>query len=318
MQQKNKSRILNVLKLLMDKTDEQNPLSTEDIISYLASIGISAHRKTIALDVEQLIEFDIDVITIKSTQNKFFIGTRDFEIPEIKLLVDAVESSKFITPKKSADLVRKLSGLTSENQAKSLNRNIFIEKRVKPENEEIYYTVDTIHTAIAQEKQINFKYYDYTQAKKKVYKNKGFLYELSPYALSYSEDHYYVIGYCKKHNNISTFRVDRMVKIKMTDTTAVPMPENFNRADFTKYQFVMFDGERKTVQLLCTNELMNVIIDRFGEEVNTVILDSDHFKAFVDVAISSTFFGWVFQFSGKMEILTPEDVKQQYLEMKRK
>jgi len=318
MEQKNKSRILYILKLLYDKTDEQNPLSTVEIIDYLASLGISAHRRTIAADMELLEEFGIDVITIKSTQNKYFIGSREFELPEIKLLVDAVESSKFITPKKSEDLIKKLSRLTSQNQATELNRHIFIDKRVKPENEEIYYIVDAIHNAISQNKQIEFKYYEYTQEKEKVYKNNGYVYKLSPYALSWSEDHYYVIGYCKKHGKISMFRVDRMAKIKITDKTSVSMPEDFNVADYAKKIFEMYDGETKTVELKCTNDLMKVIIDRFGEDVNTTTLGSNCFKAIVDVSVSPTFFGWVFQFAGKMSILAPNEVKKDYLDIAKK
>lgn len=318
MEQKNKSRILYILKLLYEKTDEQNPLSTVEIIEYLASLGISAHRRTIAADMELLEEFEIDVITIKSTQNKYFIGSREFELPEIKLLVDAVESSKFITPKKSEELIKKLSRLTSQNQATELNRHIFIDKRIKPENEEIYYIVDAIHNAITQGKQIEFKYYEYTQDKEKVYKNNGYIYKLSPYALSWSEDHYYVIGYCKKHGKISKFRVDRMAKIKISDKISVPMPDGFNGADYAKSIFEMYDGETKTVELKCTNDLMKVIIDRFGEDVNAVSLGSNCFKAIVDISVSPTFFGWVFQFAGKMSIIAPNDVKKSYMEMAKK
>lgn len=318
MELKNKSRILYILKLLYENTDEQNPLSTVELIDYLSGFGISAHRKTIAADIELLEEFGIDVITIKSTQNKYFIGTREFELPEIKLLVDAVESSKFITQKKSEELVKKLAQLTSKNQASELKRSIFIDKRVKPENEEIYYIVDAIHNAINGNKQIEFKYYEYTGEKEKIYKNNGYIYKLSPYALYWSEDHYYVIGFCKKHGKISNFRVDRMVKVNITDRKTVPMPEGFNGTDYAKSIFEMYDGENKTVELKCTNDLMKVIIDRFGEEVNTVSLGSNCFKAIVDVSVSPTFFGWVFQFTGKMSIISPPDVRNEYLEMAKK
>jgi predicted DNA-binding transcriptional regulator YafY len=215
-------------------------------------------------------------------------------------------------------LVKKLSRLTSQNQATELNRHIFIDKRVKPENEEIYYIVDAIHNAIAQSKQIEFKYYEYTQDKEKVYKNNGYIYKLSPYALSWSEDHYYVIGYCKKHGKISKFRVDRMAKIKISDKISVPMPDGFNGADYAKSIFEMYDGETKTVELKCTNELMKVIIDRFGEDVNTASLGSNCFKAIVDISVSPTFFGWVFQFAGKISIIAPNDVKKSYMEMVKK
>ena len=314
----NKSRILYVYKLLNQKSDEKNQVTGTQIIKYLKSLGISAHRRTVASDIEQLIEFGIDVITIKSTQNRYYIGSRDFELPEVKLLVDAVESSRFITTKKSTELVKKLSCLVSENQAAELNHQVFIDRRVKPENEEIYYTVDTIHNAIENKKQIEFKYYEYNGEKEKVFRNNGKAYKLSPYAQVWNDDNYYVVGYCKKHGKISKFRVDRMTKVKLTENDAYPMPKEFNGADYAKNIFSMYDGETKTVELKCTNELMKVIIDKFGFDVETKPLGSNCFKAIVDVSVSPTFFGWVFQFAGNMSILAPLDVKDQYAEMNKK
>ncbi len=201
----NNSRILYILKLLEEYTDEQHPMSITDIVEYLDKQEIKAHRRTIMTDIESLKEFGIDIITIKSTQNKYFIGNRNFELPEVKLLIDAVESSKLITQKKSSELIRKLTALASRNQANELNRHIYVDDRVKPENEEVYYTVDSIHNAINSNKQIEFKYYQYTGRKEKIYKNDGYVYNLSPYALIWSEDHYYVIGFSRKHNKISKF-----------------------------------------------------------------------------------------------------------------
>lgn len=304
-----------MLKLLQEYTDEHNPLSTVEIINRLKSFGISAHRKTVASDIASLEEFGIDVITIKSTQNKYYIGSRDFELPEIKLLVDAVESSKFITSKKSEALVSKLALLVSQGQSSELKRHIYIDKRIKPENEEIYYTVDCIHAAINTGKQIEFKYIEYNQDKERIYKNNGYTYKLSPYALAWSEDHYYVIGYSKKHGKIIKFRVDRMAKVNINENNSIPAPEGFNAAEYAKNIFEMYDGEMKTVELRCSNDLMKVIIDRFGENVKTISLDSNCFKAFVDVSVSPTFYGWVFGFAGKMVIISPEEVKNEYIEM---
>jgi predicted DNA-binding transcriptional regulator YafY len=315
LEQKNKSRILYLLKLLNEYTDEHNPLSTVEIINCLKSFGISAHRKTVASDIALLEEFGIDVITIKSTQNKYYIGNRDFELPEIKLLVDEVESSKFITSKKSEVLVSKLALFVRQGQANELKRHIYIDKRIKPEYEEIYYTVDCIHAAINTGKQVEFKYIEYNQDKERIYKNNGYTYKLSPYALAWSEDHYYVIGYIKKHGKISKFRVDRMAKVNISENNSIPVPEGFSAAQYAKNIFEMYDGEMKTVELKCTNDLMKVIIDRFGENVNSISLDSVCFKAIVEVSISPTFYGWVFGFAGKMTILSPEEVKNEYIEM---
>lgn len=311
----NKSRILYVYKYLNQKSDEKSPITGSQIIKYLGSLGISAHRKTVASDIELLKEFGIDIITIKSTQNRYYIGSRDFELPEVKLLVDAVESSRFITAKKSNELVKKLSTLVSVNQAAELYRQVFIEKRVKPLNEEIYYTVDTIHNAIESQKQIDFKYFEYNGEKEKVFRNNGKPYKLSPYAQVWNDDNYYVVGYCTKHDKISKFRVDRMTKVKLTENEAYPMPMNFNSADYTKNIFSMYDGEIKTVELKCTNELMKVIIDKFGEDATTILLDNNYFKVIVDVSVSPTFFGWVFQFAGNMTILAPKDVKDKFVQI---
>lgn len=311
----NKPRILYILKLLYENTDEQNTISITDIIDMLDKQGIKAHRRTIMTDIESIEESGVDIITIKSTQNRYFIGNRDFELAEVKLLVDAVESSKLITQKKSNELIRKLSTLVSKHQASELNTHVYVDQRIKPENEEIYYTVDAIHSAINSSKQIEFKYYQYTGKKEKIFKNGGYVYSLSPYALIWSEDHYYAIGFNKKHGKISKFRVDRMAQTTITAIDSIPKPVKFDVAEYAKSVFEMFDGDTKTVELKCTNDLMDVIVDRFGENVNTMELGSNCFKAIVDISISPTFYGWVFGFGSKMSILAPAEVKGEYIEM---
>lgn len=311
----NKPRILSILKLLYENTDEQNTITITDIIEALEKQGINAHRRTIMTDIESIEESGVDVITIKSTQNRYFIGNRDFELAEVKLLVDAVESSKLITQKKSNELIRKLSTLVSKHQALELSSHVYVDQRIKPENEEVYYTVDAIHSAINHNKQIVFKYYQYTGKKEKVFKNNGYMYSLSPYALIWSEDHYYAIGYCDKHGKISKFRVDRMAHTSITEKEAIQKPNDFEVAEYAKSVFEMFDGESKTVELKCTNDLMDVIVDRFGESVNTQELGSNCFKAIVNISISPTFYGWVFGFGEKMSILAPAEVKGEYVEM---
>jgi predicted DNA-binding transcriptional regulator YafY len=310
-----KSKILYLYKMLNETTDEQHPISTTQIINKLGKLGISVTRKTVASDIAQLQEFGVDIITIRSSQNMYYIGSRDFELPEVKLLVDAVESSKLITAKKSKILINKLTKFVSQQQAHELNRHIFIDKRIKPENEEIYYTVDIINNAIERKKKIEFKYFEYNGEKEKVFKNNGKTYELSPYAQIWNDDNYYVVGHCEKHGKISKFRIDRMTKVKLIDIDGYPMPTEFSGAEYAKNIFSMYDGEKKTVELICTNELMKVIIDRFGETVKTNPIENNCFRAVVDVSVSPTFFGWVFQFAGKMSILAPEKVKEQYIKM---
>ena len=223
------------------------------------------------------------------------------------MLVDAVESSRFITAKKSERLIEKLGKLTSESHARQLDRHIYMEGTAKPENECIYYSVDEIHNAIQEKRQITFQYYEYTPQKEKILKHNGYRYQFSPYALIWSRDCYYAVGWSEKHGKLAQFRVDRMVAVESSDQAAVCMPD-FDPAEYVRKIFGMYPDDLCTVELLCENEVMRSVIDRFGEEVSTVTADDGHFKASVEVAPSPPFFAWVFTFCGKIRILGPEEV----------
>ena len=206
-----KPRILYLQKILLERTDEENPLSTTQLINILNDeYGISAHRTTVTKDIAALQEFGMDIVTIHSTQSKYFVASRKFELPELKLLIDAVESSKFITKKKSETLIEKIHTMTSPGQVAKLKRNNYVVNRIKPDNEQIYYIIDAINDAINAGKQISFQYYDYTGLKKKVLKNKGEVYKFSPYKLLWCGDYYYVLGYSEKKSKVINFRVDRI------------------------------------------------------------------------------------------------------------
>lgn len=312
-----KPRILYLQKILLERTDEEHPLTTTQLIEILNDeYGISAHRTTITKDITTLQEFGLDVVTIQSTQNKYFVGSRQFELPELKLLIDAVESSKFITAKKSEALIEKIHTLTSPGQVSKLKRNNYVVDRIKPDNEQIYYIVDTINDAINDGKQISFQYYDYSRLKKKVLKNKGEVYKLSPYKLLWSGDYYYVIGYSEKKNKVINFRVDRIAaKPIILTENALTMPKDFDLENFTKEVFFMFSGDEVVVDLRCDNSLMKTMIDRFGEDVTTLAYDMTSFRLQTEVSVSPTFFGWVFGFGGKVQILGPESIKEQYKQM---
>ena len=202
----------------------------------------------------------MDIVVIHSTQCKYFIGSRQFELPELKLLIDTVESSKFITSKKSDALIKKIHMLTSNGQVKKLKRNNYVSGRIKPNNEQIYYIVDTINDAINERKQISFSYYEYTGLKEKVLRNKGEIYTISPYHLVWNDDYYYVVGYSEKRKKIVTFRVDRIAsQPDILSADAVPVPEDFDIAEFTKHVFYMYDGEEVLVDLRCDNGLMKTL-----------------------------------------------------------
>ena len=232
------------------------------------------------------------------------------------MLIDAVESSRFITAKKSESLIRKIHTLTSQGQVSKLRRNNYVVDRIKPDNEQIYYIVDTINDAINEGKQISFQYYDYSGLKKKVLKNKGEIYKLSPYKSIWSGDYYYVIGYSEKKGKVINFRVDRIAAAPtILSENAIPVPKDFDLENFTKEVFFMFSGDEVEVDLQCDNSLMKTMIDRFGENVKTLAYDMTSFRLITEVSVSPTFFGWVFGFDGKVKILGPKNVKEQYYKM---
>lgn len=312
-----KPRILYLKKILEERTDEENPLSTTQLINILNDeYGISAHRTTITKDITALQEFGMDIVTIHSTQSKYFVASRRFELPELKLLIDAVESSKFITKKKSDTLIDKIHTMTSVEQVAKLKRNNYVINRIKPDNEQIYYIIDAINEAINRGKQISFQYYDYTGLKKKELRNKGEIYKLSPYKLLWSGDNYYVIGYSEKKSKVINFRVDRIAGTpKILNDDVLSMPDDFDIENFTKEVFFMFPGEKVMVDLRCDNSLMKTMVDRFGEDVTTLAYDMTSFRLQTEVSASPTFFGWVFGFNDKVQILAPESLKEQYKQM---
>ena len=302
-----KLKLLYLCQILTQQTDEEHPMTVQELISQLARYDIQAERKSVYDDLDALSRFGVDVQCRKGKHPGWFVGARDFELPELKLLVDAVESSRFITAKKSKRLIEKLGKLTSESHARQLDRHIYMEGTAKPENECIYYSVDEIHNAIQEKRQITFQYYEYTPQKEKILKHNGYRYQFSPYALIWSRDCYYAVGWSEKHGKLAQFRVDRMVAVESSDQAAVCMPD-FDPAEYVRKIFGMYPDDLCTVELLCENEVMRSVIDRFGEEVSTVTADDGHFKAIVEVAPSPPFFAWVFTFCGKIQILGPAEV----------
>ena len=299
-------RIIELLRFLYQQTDEAHAVTVSEMIEYLKSKGIPSVRQTVYTDLEALDTAGIDIVQIKSTQNRYFIGSRIFEYPELKMLVDAVASSKVISAKKSQALIQKLGQLTSIQQAEQLQRLASLSSRVKPHNEKVYYIIDSIQTAILDQHQISFQYYEYTPEKKKILKHDGYRYILDPYALEWKNDHYYLIGYSHKHKGIAHFRVDRLTSVEPLDSKFQPMPD-FDVAAYTNKMVDMFAAEHaEQVKLLCSNELMRVIIDHYGEDIE-ISPDADtHFTVIIEVNPSGTFYGWVFKFMGKIRILSPQ------------
>ena len=315
----NKSRLrpLYIAKILYDMTDEDHYLSTPEIISILKEkYGIEGYRTTITSDIEALIDFGMEIEVVKSSATQYHLISREFDLPEIKLLIDAVESSKFITEKKSKELVSKLGKLASQKQADELKRNLVPEGRIKPDNEYIYYIVDAINEAINTKKKISFQYFEYNVRKQQKPRHNGEVYVFSPYHLVWNGDYYYMIGYSDKHNGIGSFRVDRISKQpKILPDEAVAIPDDFNLSEYINTSFRMYNSEHQEVELICDNSVMDAIIDRFGDDVQTFANDMTSFRAVVNIAVSHVFFSWVFGFGGRVKIKSPEDVRSQYADM---
>lgn len=315
-----KLRLLYIYKLLLEETDENHTLSTAQIQKALRERwGMEAHRITVGDDIQLLQMVGIEIGKIESTQNKYWMISRPLEQAELKVLTDAVASSKVITKKKSKDLMERLASLGSPYKKAELTSNICPEDRIKAKNENIIYNVDAINDAINEGRKVSFKYFSYGANKRKQVKNSGEPYIFSPWALVWNGDYYYAVGWSDKHGGIGSFRVDRMSSVpEMLQEDAAPMPKKFKVSDYIKNNYHMFGGEVKQVELLCDGGVMDSIIDRFGYDVETEVVDDEHFIARVDVAVNNVFFGWIFGFGGKVRIQGPEDMTEQYQEMVKK
>ena len=304
-----KLKLLYLMRILLTQTDETHQLSVNELISKLADLDVSVERKTVYDDLEALKLFGLDIVMEKSKSYGYYIAGRDFELPELKLLADAVQSSKFITERKSLELIRKLESLASVYDAGKLRRQVFIQNRVKSMNESIYYSVDAMHEAIAEGKKISFKYFDYDIYKKRVFRRNGARYIVSPAALSWNEENYYLIAYSDDREGLTHFRVDRMNDVKRLDEKRSVSAADFNLADYTKKVFGMFGGEVTGVKLRVSNQLIGAVIDRFGKDIIMIADGEHHFTVNVSVALSPIFYGWLFQFGELCEVLAPQSLK---------
>ncbi len=249
----------------------------------------------------------MDIVKDRRVQNLYHVASRHFEAPEVKLLIDAVQSARFITPRKGRALVKRLSSFIAPGGTALLNRHLYIDSRSKATNESIYLNVDRIQTAITERKKISFCYFDYSPSKERVRRRSGQVYSVSPFAMLWNNDTYYLVGFHDHRQQIVKFRVDRIVQMEITDEAAVKRPKDFDVSEFFTQEFSMLNGEECKVRLLCENLLMNSIIDRFGEDVATQVVDDNHFSVEATVDLSSNFYGWVFASAGKMRIVEPQE-----------
>ncbi len=299
---------------MLEKTDENHGLTITEIKDALEGYGIKAERKTLYDDLEILQNFGLDICTIRTSTVRYYVGNRSFQIPELKLLVDAIQSSKFITRKKSIELIDKLGHLVSENESSQLRREVYVTNRVKTLNEHIYYNVDKLHNAISENKKISFLYFkwalDYTNGVKvvKTARKNGKPYQVSPWALSWDDENYYLIAYDSEAKIIKHYRVDKMEQIHLLDEERDGSEKyrDFNPARYAKSVFSMFGGEEHEVKLLVDNDLVGVIIDRFGSDVYIIKHDEQKFIVNVRVMLSPQFYAWLFGLGGGVQLLSPK------------
>lgn len=314
--QSQKMKLLCILQILRERTDENHVMSAADLCRALEEYGVSAERKSIYADIEALQAFGVDVVQRKGTNGGYYIGEREFELPELKLLVDAVQASKFITKKKTEELIKKLEGLTSKYEAHKLQRDVYIYNRTKAQNETIFYNVDYIHDAMSSNVQIRFQYSEWTVKKELKLKKGGAFYVVSPWALTWDDENYYLIAYDEAADMIKHYRVDKMQQMQLLDEARLGRErfQEFDLAAFAKKTFGMYGGYDADVTLLCKNGLAGVVIDRFGQDTRMIPAGKEHFKAKVLVSVSPQFFGWVTGIGSGMQIMGPEKVKNEYQE----
>lgn len=309
-----KFKIYRLAQIMLERTDEEHYLTMPEIIAALKEYDIPADRKSLYADLKDLEILGIEVEGAQiGHRYRYHVLNHPFELPELKLLVDAIQSSKFITERKSNALIKKLEKLVSKYDAMKLQRQVYVSGRIKTMNESIYYTVDAIHNAIAQNKKIRFQYFQWNVKKEPQLRHGGAWYHISPWGLSWDDENYYLVGYDTDAGMIKHYRVDKMLHIKISDESREGK-EHFKKldmADYAKKSFGMFGGKEQTVKLSVHNKLAGVIIDRFGKDVMMIPADEEHFNVNVDVRVSRQFLGWVFSLGSDIQIVGPDDVVEQ-------
>ena len=309
-----KTKLLHLARMLLRQTDEDHPLTVAQIIEALAREDIKAERKSIYDDLEALRLFGLDVQCRKGKTPGWFIGSREFELPELKLLMDAVQSSRFITQKKSDALIRKLESLASIHQAGQLQRQVYVSGRIKVMNESIYYNVDKLHTAIAAQKAITFKYFDYDIARQKVFRREGKRYVVSPYGLIWNNENYYLVAFDHANRDMRHYQVDKMTEIAVTclGREGKEQYPDFQLAQYGQKHFGMYSGPEWKVTLRGRRDKAGLVWDRFGQDVILVPDGEDHFTVTLPVVISPQFFGWLMGLDGSLTLTAPREAVQAY------
>lgn len=304
------------MRIFLEQTDEEHPMSVKELIAYLNSLGISAERKTVYDDIETLRNFGMDILNRREHPAGFYLASREFELPELRLLVDAVQSSRCITNGKSRQLIRKLESLASVYESRQLRRQGFAENRIRTINENVYYSIDMIQRALTEDRQISFQYCEWTVEKKLRPENEGERYSVSPWGLVWQNEEYYLITYDEKCGRVKQYQVDKLQQIRIEKEVRRGREffENYDIGELTSRTFGMFGGREVTICLEAHNRLVGVVLDRFGRDIMIHRKDPEHFKTLVRVNISDQFFGWIVSLGPDAVIASPDEVRDKYRE----
>ena len=306
-----KLKLYYLAQIMLERTDEDHYITMPEIMAALGEYDITADRKTIYADLRDLEQLGIEVEgETVGNRYHYHVISRTFEVAELKLLVDAIQSSKFITERKTNTLIRKLEKLVSKYDAMKLQRQVYVSGRIKTMNESIYYTIDAIHHAISENKKIKFQYFQWNVKKEMELRHEGAYYHISPWGLSWDDENYYLVGYDSEAGKIKHYRVDKMLRIRMTEEEREGR-EHFKKldmADYSKKSFGMFGGKEQRVKLLVDNSMAGVIIDRFGKDLMMIPAGDNQFTVNVDVHVSGQFLGWIISLGEGVKIVAPEEV----------
>ncbi|MBN2878329.1 MAG: WYL domain-containing transcriptional regulator [Clostridia bacterium] len=309
---KQNEKMLYLLKILIENTNEEHPLTANELIERLANYGAEMERKSIYSAIETLISFGYDIQNSKAEPKGYYMASRDFELAEIKLLMDAVLSSRVITSKKSIELINKIKKLTDINSAARLQRQVVVTGRAKMANERLYYSIDAIHEAIANGRKISFQYCEYDTNKNLVPRKGGREYIYTPSLLLWDDEKYYLVAYDKDREEFTNFRADKMINVKVLPDDADIPKQKPDAAVYATSVFSMFHGEYEDVVISAGNHLAGAFLDKFGMDITLRRHSENAFAVKVNVAVSSTFFAWLFQFGSDVMIVSPESVAEKY------
>lgn len=303
-------KLLKIWELLCQETDEEHPMESTAIIEKLNDMGIPCNRKTLYSDIQVLCDCGYEVLHQRGRKNSYYVLDRSFDLPELHILMDAVQAASFITEKKSAELIEKIASLAGSRSGDLIKRNIVSFNTTKNNNEAIYYSVNEITLAITKRKKVSFTYFDYDEAHQRKYRKGGQTYKVNPFATVFSNDNYYLICYDDKHNDMMHYRVDRMDQVAMLPDEVLPLPKEsrFDVKQHKKQLFGMFIGEEETVSFEVDKSLFDVVFDKFGKDAKLSLKEGSTYTFSANIQVSPIFYGWCCAFGDKLKVVSPDNV----------